>query len=107
MGPFDRLRLYMETVLALALVLKGLDREAVDHANRAIIIAPDFPAPYRALASAFAHLGEAADAAKALDRALQLVPNESISAIQARNPYGDSTGVQRYLDGLRKAGLPE
>jgi adenylate cyclase len=61
-------------------------------------------ATYRCLASAFAHLGRDAEAHDAAARVLEIDPAFTISALIARLP---KKNVELFIEGLRKAGLPE
>jgi adenylate cyclase len=65
---------------------------------------PYFPAAYRCLASAFAHLGRDAETREAAARVLEVDPAFTISAAIAR---GGQSNAKLYIEGLRKAGLPE
>jgi adenylate cyclase len=58
---------------------------------------------YRCLASAFAHLGRDAEAHDAAARVLEMDPAFTISALIARAPKN----LKLFIEGLRKAGLPE
>jgi adenylate cyclase len=60
-------------------------------------------ATYRCLASAFAHLGRDAEAHDAAARVLEIDPAFTISALIARVPKNSNL----FIEGLRKAGLPE
>ena len=60
-------------------------------------------ATYQWLASAFAHLGRDAEAHDAAARVLEIDPAFTISAFIARGPKN----VKLFIEGLRKAGLPE
>jgi adenylate cyclase len=62
-----------------------------------------YVATYRCLASAFAHLGRDAEAHAAAARVLEIDPAFTISAHIARVPKN----VKQFIEGLRKAGLPE
>jgi adenylate cyclase len=59
---------------------------------------------YRCLASALAHLGRDAEAREAAARSLELDPAYTISASIAR---GGISNAKLFIEGLRKAGLPE
>jgi adenylate cyclase len=61
-------------------------------------------ATYRCLASAFAHLGRDAEANDAAARVLEFDPAFTISAFIAR---GGNSNANLFIEGLRKAGLPE
>ena len=65
---------------------------------------PAYPAAYRCLASAFAHLGRDAEAREAAARVLETDRTFTISAFIARGGYSNS---KLLIEGLRKAGLPE
>jgi adenylate cyclase len=65
---------------------------------------PAYPAAYRCLASAFAHLGRDAEAREAAARVLELDPTFTVSAWIAR---GGQSNMKLLTEGLRKAGLPE
>jgi adenylate cyclase len=62
------------------------------------------PMTYRCLASAFAHLGRDAEAREAAARVLEVDPSFTISAFIAR---GGQSNAKLFIEGLRKAGLPE
>ena len=59
---------------------------------------------YRCLAAALAHLGRDAEARKAVAQLLEIEPHFRISEWVARNGQWQA---QMYIEGLRKAGLPE
>jgi adenylate cyclase len=61
-------------------------------------------ATYQWLASAFAHLGRDAEAHDAAARVLEIDPAFTISAYIAR---GGLSNAKLFIEGLRKAGLPE
>ena len=59
---------------------------------------------YRCLASAFAHLGRDSEAHDAAARLLEIEPAFTVSAFNARARLSNA---KRFIEGLRKAGLPE
>jgi len=64
--------------------------------------------PYAHIATALGHLGRTVEARAALDEALRIKPDFSLAFVEKimgyfRNP----ADLEHYLDGLRKAGLPE
>jgi len=59
---------------------------------------------YRCLAAALAHLGRDAEARKAVAQLLEIEPHFRISEWVARNGQWQA---QMYIEGLRKAGLPD
>jgi adenylate cyclase len=63
--------------------------------------------PYAVLASALGNLGQAAEAREAVDEALRRKPDLSLGYLAKTLPTKQPGGLDPYLDGLRKAGLPE
>jgi adenylate cyclase len=61
----------------------------------------------RLMAIHYAHLGRMREAQAAAREVLRLHPNFRISEWRERPPYRDSLPLERYVEGLRKAGLPE
>jgi len=104
MSPVDP-RLYMTFEGAgLAFIELGRFDEAIVVLKKALRQHPSFAGAYRCLASAFAHLGRDAEAREAAARALEVDPAYKISAWIAR---GRKPNAKLYIEGLRKAGLPE
>ncbi|MCG8650539.1 MAG: tetratricopeptide repeat protein, partial [Pirellulales bacterium] len=61
----------------------------------------------RLLAANYAHLGMLVEAEAHAREVIRLHPQFTISGWAQRPPYKDSAILERYVDGLRKAGLPE
>ncbi|MEH2504031.1 TolB-like protein [Bradyrhizobium sp. AZCC 1578] len=80
--------------------------EAIAVGKKALRQNPSFAPAHRCLASAFAHLERDAEAREAAARLLQLDPAFTISAWIARFA-GERSRAKLYIEGLRKAGLPE
>ena len=102
MSPVDP-RLYLAlTGIGQALIeLRRFD-EAIVVLNKSLR-QNRYLATYRCLASAFAHLGRDAEAHDAAARVLEIDPAFTISALIARLPKN----FKLFIEGLRKAGLPE
>jgi adenylate cyclase len=82
--------------------------EAIVAAKKAIRQNSSYSAAYRCLASAFAHLGRDAEAREAVARMSEVDPGfTTISAFSARAPGLSKLGSNLFIEGLRKAGLPE
>ena len=61
----------------------------------------------RLLAANYAHLGMLVEAEAHAREVIRLHPQFTISGWAQRPPYKDNAILERYVDGLRKAGLPE
>ena len=104
LSPLDPLLYSTLTGMGTALIeLRRFD-DAVAAATKALRKNQTFSTIYRCLASALAHLGRDADAKMAAARLLELYPDYRISDGVALT---SSWGNKLYIDGLRKAGLPE
>ncbi len=82
-------------------------QEAADAANKTIQLYRYMLPAYLIRAASCAHLGRLDDARAALKRALELVPELSVSRLLEIYPIARYKNLNAYLDGLRKAGLPD
>jgi adenylate cyclase len=80
--------------------------EAVVFAERAREANPEFPDIYAVLASAYGHLGNATAGTAALDQLSQRMPGLTASDERLSRPFARASDRDRYLEGLRKAGIP-
>jgi len=104
LSPFDPFLSSTFTGMSVAFVSLGRFDEAIAAAKKAISMNHTFSRPYLCLAAALAHLGREAEARETVARLLKLKPNFHISKWMAR---GGRWEAQTFIDGLRKAGLPE
>ncbi len=81
--------------------------KAVEFTTRAIQEAPKNPAGQRNHACVLAQLGRIEEAQAALARFLELSPGFTTESARRSMPFRDDTDSEHFLDGLRKAGLPE
>jgi tetratricopeptide (TPR) repeat protein len=70
---------------------------------------PDFQSTHLSLAATYAQLGRLEEARMALQEVLQLQPGERMSLAKERERlrWLNPDYLERHIDGLRKAGLPE
>ncbi|MGE5269723.1 MAG: hypothetical protein ACM3JG_08640 [Thiohalocapsa sp.] len=80
--------------------------EAVAFATEVVAANPKFPDNYAVLASAHGQLGNAAAAGLALSELLRRMPALTASDGRLHRPFGSAAQRERFLDGLRLAGLP-
>ena len=67
----------------------------------------EFPGGHRILAASCAQLGRIEDARAALEEAARIMPDATIGSLSIQLPFKDPAHLDRYMEGLRKAGLPE
>ena len=91
-------------VFAKVLHSAGCYAEALDAYSR-IAERPSFYHAY--VAGCYAELGRTEDARRHTVLALEARPDFSVATWGKRLPYKNEADLQRFLDGLRKAGLPE
>ena len=102
-SPFDPWSFSTFTGMSGAFIDLGRFDEAVAAAKKALR-EKHISEAYRCLAAALAHLGQDAEARKAVAQFLEIEPHFRISEYLAR---GGHWRAQMFIDGLRKAGLPE
>jgi TolB-like protein/Flp pilus assembly protein TadD len=66
---------------------------------------PCFPGVYRLLAASYGQLGRIEEAKAALKELLLLIPGMTIDDVRKQVPFKNPVHMERYIDGLRKAGL--
>jgi adenylate cyclase len=81
--------------------------EAVNCAKQAIEFNPAFPDSHGTLAASAAHLGHMPDARAGLDGLVRLLPGLTLGDPRLIRPFRRTADRERFLTGLRKAGLSE
>jgi adenylate cyclase len=81
--------------------------DAVEWALKAIHVQPAFPTGHRLLTASYAMLGDQAAAQAALETLLATAPGTTIASTRAGVPWKDAGDMDRYLAGLRRAGMAE
>jgi TolB-like protein/Flp pilus assembly protein TadD len=85
----------------------GRYEEQVEWAQKMTEAAPDHPAGWRMLAVGYGLLGRQGEAQAAVKELLRVVPHMTISLSRTSTTGIQDKDLERLLDGLRKAGLPE
>ena len=106
LSPRDPLASIWPLPKGWAALLSERYQEAVAFAAEAAEANPEFPDIYAVLAAAYGHLGDAAAARAALDKFLRRSPVLSAADERLNRPFGTAAQRERFLDGLKKAGLP-
>ncbi|MBR0754542.1 adenylate/guanylate cyclase domain-containing protein [Bradyrhizobium jicamae] len=104
MSPVDPMLHQTLVGMGFALIELGRFEEAIAAAKKALRWNNSYSVAYRCLASAFAHLDRDAEAREAAACLLELDRAFTLSALIAR---GGVSKLKLYIEGLRKAGLPE
>ena len=80
--------------------------EAVEFTEQAREANPEFPDVYAVLASANGQLGRGAAASSAFDELSRRMPGLTASDERLSRPFARAADRERFLEGLRKAGMP-
>jgi len=107
LSPRDLLMVIWRVVEAWAHL--GAERfdQAAESASLAIGWNPAFADAHAILASALGHAGRLDEARIALDESVRQLPGLTLGDQRLRRPFRRASDQERYLDGLRKAGLAE
>ena len=108
LAPHSHLRWSWQQGAGLVYLMQAKDQEAIDWLSRAAREAPNVGDPTAYLASAYALLGREQEAHEALDRYRKLWPKTTLKTFSPRIGTAAFTSkMERVLQGLRLAGLPE
>lgn len=107
LAPFDPLFRIWENVYTVAYLFKGDYEKAVIVGRRVAQANPDFINGYKPLIAALGHLGRRDDAAPYLAKLLSREPGFTVQKFGAHYPIKKPEDRERYLQGLRLAGVPE
>jgi adenylate cyclase len=81
--------------------------QAAEWARKSIQVRPDAPAGHRLLAASLAHLGHTEEARGVTAELLRLRPGMTTGMVQATIHFKAPADSELYVEGLRKAGLPD
>ena len=107
LSPFDPFGYVNAWGFAIAHIAAGRFEQAIQWADRALHDQPRFIIAIRAKIAANAHLGRLDEARAECARMLALYPGLTIAAFRASAASFAPEFVERYVTGLRLAGLPE
>ena len=109
LSPHDPSRALWLLARGFAAVVTGDYEEAVQWGRRLVAFSADLPTGWRLLASSYGNLGRLDEARAAVEHIRRLSPGITITTTRQRLPVAPETAdnFEHYLDGLRKAGLPE
>ncbi len=107
LSPLDPFRFNMEFGKANSLAELGRFEEAIALVKSGLNMAPGVTWAYRMLAAYYAGLGQNDEAQKALQTFLKHYPGMTIQKMVDSMPPSIFATQKAYLEGMRKAGVPE
>jgi len=107
LSPKEAQNAIFVTAAGVAHYLAGRYDEAAACAEEGTRIRPEYTAGHRVQCAALAQGGRIAEARAALKRVMQLQPDVSATLLKNTLPYSTPDLLENFIDGLRKAGLPE
>jgi TolB-like protein/class 3 adenylate cyclase/Flp pilus assembly protein TadD len=107
LSPRDPVNYWTFAFQGLADFADARYEDAAEWARKAIHLYNRFPTAHRLLAASCSLLGQTENAQSALAALLSTAPGSTIARTRAAVPWKDPAVMERYLDALRKAGLPE
>jgi TolB-like protein/class 3 adenylate cyclase len=107
LNPLDPLMFGMQNGTAAAHFLAERYDEASAWSEKALRIHTDYLPAMRMAAASHACAGRLAEAQKIIERIRQIDPELRVSTLTDVVPFRKPQEIARYVEGLRKAGLPE
>ncbi len=107
LSPKDSQNAFFFNYIGVAHYLVGDYEQAVDWVRRSVQMRSDLIPSHRVLCAGLAQQGLIAEAKVVLCRIQELQPDISISSLERFLTYSTPSGMAHFLDGLRKAGVPE
>jgi DNA-binding SARP family transcriptional activator/TolB-like protein len=107
LAPFDPYFCFFETAYAIAYFFKSEYEQAVLLGRRAVKSSPGFSAAYKPLIASLGHLGRPDEAKSYIVKLLALETNFTVRRFGEVYPIKHQSDRERYMEGLRRAGVPE
>jgi len=107
LSPRDSSKAFWYAGRGVAAYVAERYEECVDICKEALREYPGYASSLRQLTAALAMLGRKEEARAALDKLLQRMPGLTISQVAKIVPVRYPADQERWLEGLRRAGLPE
>jgi adenylate cyclase len=107
LSPRDPELFHFFVAIGTAHFVAGRYNEAVMWAEKSVRERPSVAGPQRLLATALAHLGRLDEARQAFKHVLEITPQISAASIRRAIHFSRADDLERYIRGLRLAGLPE
>jgi TolB-like protein/Tfp pilus assembly protein PilF len=107
LSPHDPFVVYWFGHLGVAAFAGERYEDACYWGRKTIQQNPNFPGGHRLVAASCGQLGRTQEAADELKELLLLMPGMAADDVRKQVPFKRSIDMERYIDGLRKAGLKE
>jgi adenylate cyclase len=98
---------YYYFFLAIAYQNNRQHEKAIEVAKKALRGNPDLLIPYLTLAASYSSLDRTEDALKAVEEILRIHPRFTLERHSNTVPFKNQENLDKYINSLRKAGLPE
>jgi adenylate cyclase len=105
LSPRDPFMVYWFGHLGLAAFMNERYEDACEWGLKTIQENPRFPGGHRLLAASYGQLGRIEEAATELEEVFRLMPRMTADDVRKQVPFKKPDDMERYIDGLRKAGL--
>jgi adenylate cyclase len=93
--------------LGLAYRMTGQYEKAIEILNHSLKIDPEALTPYITIASCYIDLNQLENAQKAANKILEIEPHFSLEYHKNMLPIKDQTWLEKHIENLREAGLPD
>jgi DNA-binding SARP family transcriptional activator/TolB-like protein/cytochrome c-type biogenesis protein CcmH/NrfG len=107
LAPFDPYCSWFEYFYTMAYTFKGDFEQAVTVGRRAVKVSPDFVNGYKPLIASLGQLGRRGEAKTYIEKLLTIEPNFTVERFGQVYPFKHAADRERYMLGLRLAGVPE
>jgi DNA-binding SARP family transcriptional activator/Tfp pilus assembly protein PilF len=107
LAPFDPYYSWFENFFTIAYTFKGDYERAVVFGRRVAKSNPEYSNGYKPLIASLGHLGRRDEAEHYIHQLLSLEPNFTVTEFGKVYPFKVASDRERYMMGLRLAGVPE
>lgn len=107
LSPIDPYTFLFRSGIGWAHFVEGRDGQALEWSERALSLQPKCVTSLRCKVAVLGLLGRADEARAAVRALIALQPDATVRGLECLVPLRDARHMDRFLDGLRKAGLPE
>ena len=107
LSPRDPLVALWYEILCLAAIVRGRYEQSVDWAKKAVQGQPRRWLSYIGLAVSCGNIGDTNRAAQTIQALQEIDPGVTMATVRRSLPFMNPADLERFIEALRKAGLPE